>query len=1141
MKLLGSALVFLTTALEVTLWVSDSTPFSISQVRAALPYISGIRLSEQYVTMQSLQQLDAPQAAVVLDYSYTRDISLRLMDIATDSLVICMYADCPLQEVRGRLRPTEVASNITAYLQELGFTELFLAASVTPFYQAVLHYLSSETLLALTKVISVKAKMTKEATESLIGHMLKPAGSTVAALLVDEDTGKYLYPALQYFRIAKKGYAYFFSDEAAWYTRPQGGLYVTDSVAVTARSRLEYETLILTDQLQILKRYNGMGVPSMKKAVGGTSRPLKVSLVNMKDGMPVLIGNSPSSMMSDILFPGNTSVVPIIRKPLIEVSADFTALNYDGTIFPTGYTLTRGISIAYSEINKRRDLMPNFEMVNNTVNLGGMLWNKTWALSQLSKTGDSFGIAFHAFGFSATIIGIHDMLAELGKFTSITSIAVSALLSNPVRFPMFLRTSSSGASAALVMLKFFQLWGWKRIGVVYSDGIADISFYNTLMSYTKDYPMEIVNNETSRKVPLTLTSDEAQSQLNATLRAIMSTTVRVVVIAYSNSPPIVQRMYEMGARAGDYSICLSYGLSSSQFNIPQTIEPLHGGMMFYDHYFTGAEGERIRNLFIERDGKKYEPVGCVFYDSALLVAHAVEFMLMRGLLYEDGESLVHIMRQTRFVGCMGTIQIEEGTNDKRPGDYSVLNAHVGPNSTLTLVDGAYFSPSKSTLFTILPNLTFPDGTAGPYPDTWPTDPDCPYLVKDIRDFAKGRTVGMLTSFLFTALTGVITLVIWRRWWRATPSRLVKRHLMSIEDGLALLNMPIEFLQFIQMGPKIDFIDLVRNALSSSSFSVEELLSFSKGMFWGVLVLVMGLVILYLILSVVKFTDLDSRLSVCSTVGYWGDLLLPSLGNLLFLPVISTLLSTFNCYRSVGDNYTDSFLNRDCYEKCWTGTHMRFSIGAAICLCLYTPVAVFTRPLWQELQPNLHIKALPLDLLVRSVVQMALISASITLKLNYEFAHALVYLAITSAYLAFVIKIKPFNYERLNMWRRLMIIGLVIYGLVGLIHNRIEAFNAVLCTLALFISYVVLGGIGLALQYFIRNYRALIVREKEDKQDIIKFAFTWGKLADTHLRNYKSNKMKSKYSGSEVSSFAESMAPSHRRVPVTTGSNKSIKK
>ena len=57
-------------------------------------------------------------------------------------------------------------------------------------------------------------------------------------------------------------------------------------------------------------------------------------------------------------------------------------------------------------------------------------------------------------------------------------------------------------------------------------------------------------------------------------------------------------------------------------------------------------------------------------------------------------------------------------------------------------------------------------------------------------------------------------------------------------------------------------------------------------------------------------------------------------------------------------------------------------------------------------------------------------------------------------------------------------------------------------MSLVVCYSVLAAVGVFLQRFNRRFRSMLVRQKHaDRSDIVKFAFTFGKIADMHLSNF----------------------------------------
>jgi hypothetical protein len=100
--------------------------------------------------------------------------------------------------------------------------------------------------------------------------------------------------------------------------------------------------------------------------------------------------------------------------------------------------------------------------------------------------------------------------------------------------------------------------------------------------------------------------------------------------------------------------------------------------------------------------------------------------------------------------------------------------------------------------------------------------------------------------------------------------------------------------------------------------------------------------------------------------------LPIIGNAAFIPIISILLDVFICTESVGDKYTDSYMDRDCFVWCWEDEHVSYATMACFCLVAYVPFAIYARPWWQFYQQSLSIFVSPRFLMLKSVVQMIII-------------------------------------------------------------------------------------------------------------------------------------------------------------------------
>jgi hypothetical protein len=155
----------------------------------------------------------------------------------------------------------------------------------------------------------------------------------------------------------------------------------------------------------------------------------------------------------------------------------------------------------------------------------------------------------------------------------------------------------------------------------------------------------------------------------------------------------------------------------------------------------------------------------------------------------------------------------------------------------------------------------------------------------------------------------------------------------------------------------------------ASVELENVIDLKEGVYWIVLTCVNCLSLLMLILyifNVFMIRGAFPKSGLMANLKSLSDTILPIIGNILFLPIISISLEVFICTETSGDDLADSFLHKDCYQTCWVDEHLTYAIISSLCLVVYLPVAVYMRPKWQEYQHDLHIITLPRSLIIKSI-------------------------------------------------------------------------------------------------------------------------------------------------------------------------------
>ena len=283
-----------------------------------------------------------------------------------------------------------------------------------------------------------------------------------------------------------------------------------------------------------------------------------------------------------------------------------------------------------------------------------------------------------------------------------------------------------------------------------------------------------------------------------------------------------------------------------------------------------------------------------------------------------------------------------------------------------------------------------------------------------------------------------------------------------------------------------------------SSELNDLVTFTQGVYWISLDVALAVCGLWVFLFLYLLFHLDARLErvVCiGNLGWIAWLLLPYVGSLCFVPLASVLLDVLACDKAVGTDsltFADSVLSRDCYVHCWQGSHIYYTAAALLGLLVFVPFSVFLRPLWQEFQPQLHIKTSSSHFLVKSIFQLLIILLRKTLYRESPLAHEITFLSLVLGFFLFQLKYRGFNYARVTHWHRLSLLGVLWLSLLTLLANRLSVSPSywALAALVGLTGIVVFGWVWMRL-----HYPSLLVRERGvDTQRLFKFAFQFKESA-----------------------------------------------
>ncbi|CAG9319079.1 unnamed protein product [Blepharisma stoltei] len=824
------------------------------------------------------------------------------------------------------------------------------------------------------------------------------------------------------------------------------------------------------------------------------------SLVNIQNGKRAKVGsitNNQITIFSKIIFPGNTTLIPKSAKKMLNFSISAGTTNPGSQSSMTQKLGSMGAYALVQKINEGNDLLPNFNMNLFSFDCGVTLYNANFAKTCFRQDFDKIGLAHLTSYGSLMAIGTMKTFFFLNiTVPSIGSTNGDPSLSSVKNYPMYVRVVSSVTyNEGIVLIKAL---GWKKAAILYENSSWGISIYTISIKTAKSVDLEFINPENLRAVPPILDRNSIRNYKYLFQSVIDSHAMLfIMVFQCPMCNYALELFYDLGLRKGDI-VVYSHNpdpldfISTADSYLYKRKEIGCSMTRLVMPVWLGEVGQDALKRIWSTYNTRPTTLSCYYFDSAYLLAHALDYMINRGQDYTDPINAMQAIRNQRFLSCSGYVLIEQNPNDRLFDAYQfdqvTLNQTTG---NLSINIAGYLKPFSTQLIYILNPLIYPDGTMKKPSDLRNVNDDCPFPKNKIKTFAKGR--GLLFGICFTSafIAGIVTIVIKKKLWNFAIIELLEPE-ASFQDFIVAATIFIESFQFASMGPDFSVLSTLLYSLTQlTTIDLENFIKFEKGMFWIIVNIVFCGIWLWVLLCIVILLRLHEKydnLWVFRNLGLLGENLMPILGNLCFIPFISICLDIFQCDQSIGDNFTESFLSKDCYCFCWKEEHLTYAIISFICLLAYQPLAVLFRPLWQELQLMLHVKALPLYLMVKSIAQIALIVLNKTIKRTNALSHGITFIFIMSLYVWYILVFKAFNYGRFNLWQALSLIAVIWLAFLST-FILVAHGNTIVYFLLLIIGWIFIGVFGIFVQK--KKYPSLLFKKKvRNEYALFRFAFNF---------------------------------------------------
>jgi hypothetical protein len=353
---------------------------------------------------------------------------------------------------------------------------------------------------------------------------------------------------------------------------------------------------------------------------------------------------------------------------------------------------------------------------------------------------------------------------------------------------------------------------------------------------------------------------------------------------------------------------------------------------------------------------------------------------------------------------------------------------------------------------------WPDNASGAADYGWDTYFDCPFAEHMMTISWNGVIIVICIGIFMFCMTLALSYFSLRKWRQVDITPIANPVVRSWKDTIVQVTIIIEFFQFVAIAPAFLSLKVVIEAASNIfMLDVLKVAQEDKTGYWTLLQVICILCYLWFFLVMMIMLNAENWLRripfLQRTLALLNGFYLPFFGNTMFLPFSALLLDCFICDKKA-QGY--SVVSRDCYMNCWTSTHNTYVIMAILGIAAYEPVAVFSRPLWQQAKTNLNLMSKPYFLLFKTCMQILLIVVGNVVRGLSAIAHGCVFsfLILIFAYITY--RMQPFNYGRCNLWEVTSLLGVGYISILATLSNIAEPTN-----LGWFVALIIGWGLMIA--------------------------------------------------------------------------------
>lgn len=294
---------------------------------------------------------------------------------------------------------------------------------------------------------------------------------------------------------------------------------------------------------------------------------------------------------------------------------------------------------------------------------------------------------------------------------------------------------------------------------------------------------------------------------------------------------------------------------------------------------------------------------------------------------------------------------------------------------------------------------------------------CGFVATSVGKSDTGKSVSLsivIALFLVAVLVVGISVKKWMN--EPVPEKLTTPQQLGLKDKFKLIIMILSSFQVCALIVTSDFtffnVDApwTQGLKSAFAASLADIFSVtSPVIYWSLFWTCVSFSCIFSIYILILFFHLDSLLptsliNALSTIG-------PFVGTIAFIPILSTLLSVFSCMEQSSGR---AFLARECNTWCWEASHITMIVISGISMCLYLPLALWARPVWEHIREDVIIKSSPIYVVLFTAINLILV-VNRTFLVESPHVASTVYFVFTSAMAFYSMKYRPYNINKVNLY------------------------------------------------------------------------------------------------------------------------------